>query len=82
MAPNSLIENKMEYAMLIYYEPDGVEDLVVFAATQNLHVLYEVRPINHDKYNVIFSNSISIKSTSMPHAMKSFYSNSKLHMLN
>ena len=38
----SVVEQTMAYAGLVYYEQDGVEDLVTFTAAKNLNALLQV----------------------------------------
>ena len=41
MAAN--VKKNMKYAGMIYYNENGLEDLVTFSAVKNLNVLLEVR---------------------------------------
>ena len=40
------VKEAMTYAGLVYYEKDGVEDLVTFTAAKNLEALIHVRMMN------------------------------------
>ena len=42
LEPSNRVAESLKYAGLVYYEQDGAEDLVTFAAAKKLNVLLEV----------------------------------------